>query len=126
MVEKASRRFSPSWDRAMSEAVMMVTEAMAHMSVDTCICLSRSRPYTSWATRTMENTPTLTTATACSRAETGVGATMAAGSQEWKGMMPALAKPNTSMTRSTVMAVTESPEPDMTPAAEKSRVPVAW
>ena len=29
--------------------------------------------------------PALTTATACSRAVTGVGATLAAGSQPWKG-----------------------------------------
>jgi len=41
----------------------------------------------------VEKTPTFTTATAWSSAETGVGATMALGSQEWKGMTPFLAKP---------------------------------
>ena len=44
-------------------------------------------------TRTVENTPTLTTATAWSSALTGVGATMALGSQLWKGITPFLAKP---------------------------------
>jgi hypothetical protein len=41
----------------------------------------------------VQKTPTLTTATAWSKAETGVGATMAPGSQWWKGMTPFLAKP---------------------------------
>ena len=41
-----------------------------------------------------QKTPTLTTATACSKAETGVGATIAPGNQECSGIMPALAKPN--------------------------------
>ncbi len=44
-------------------------------------------------TRLTENTPALTTATAWSRADTGVGATMAEGSQLWKGMSAALARP---------------------------------
>ena len=48
--------------------------------------------------------PALTTATACSRAVTGVGATLAAGSQSWKGKMAALTpkprKPSTNMGRS--------------------------
>ncbi len=43
----------------------------------------------------MVKTPAYTTATACSKALTGVGATMAAGSQRWKGMMAALPIPNT-------------------------------
>ena len=49
-------------------------------------------------TREMQNTPTFTTATACSRALTGVGATMAEGSQLWNGMMAALAKPKMNRT----------------------------
>ena len=49
-------------------------------------------------TRVVQNTPTVTTATACSRAETGVGATIAPGSQLWKGMMPFLAKPSRQQT----------------------------
>ena len=44
-------------------------------------------------TRARENTPALTTATACSSADTGVGATMADGSQLCSGMMAALASP---------------------------------
>jgi hypothetical protein len=40
------------------------------------------------------NTPALTTATACSSADTGVGATIAAGSQRWKGISAALPMPN--------------------------------
>ena len=43
--------------------------------------------------RAMEKTPALTTATAWRRAETGVGATMAEGSQLCSGMMAALARP---------------------------------
>ena len=39
------------------------------------------------------NTPTFTTATACNKAETGVGATIAAGNQECSGMIAALATP---------------------------------
>ena len=39
------------------------------------------------------NTPAFTTATACKRAETGVGATMAAGSHLWKGMRAAFPVP---------------------------------
>ena len=46
-----------------------------------------------WRTR-----PTLTTATACSSALTGVGATMAPGSQLWNGMTPFLAKPRMQQT----------------------------
>ena len=38
-------------------------------------------------------TPALTTATACRSALTGAGATMAAGSQRWKGMSAALPVP---------------------------------
>ena len=45
-------------------------------------------------TRTTEKAPTLTTATAWRRALTGVGATMAAGSQECMGMRATLANPN--------------------------------
>ena len=47
------------------------------------------------ATLRMVKTPALTTATACSSALTGVGATMAAGSQRWIGMTAALPMPKT-------------------------------
>ena len=44
--------------------------------------------------------PDLTTATACSRAVTGVGATEAAGSQPWKGKIAALTpKPKKASTK---------------------------
>ena len=39
-------------------------------------------------------TPALTTATACRSALTGVGATIATGSQAWSGMSAALPMPN--------------------------------
>ena len=48
---------------------------------------------TSKITRRIENTPTFTTATAWSSALTGVGATIADGSQPWSGMIAAFAKP---------------------------------
>jgi hypothetical protein len=41
----------------------------------------------------VENTPTFTTATAWSSALTGVGATIAPGSQWWNGITPFFAKP---------------------------------
>ena len=43
----------------------------------------------------MAKTPALTTATACNKALTGVGATMAAGSHRWKGINAAFPIPNT-------------------------------
>jgi hypothetical protein len=43
-------------------------------------------PNTNARTRIIPKTPAFTTATACSSALTGVGATMAAGSQAWRGM----------------------------------------
>ena len=42
----------------------------------------------------MAKTPAFTTATACSSALTGVGATIAAGSQRWNGMSAAFPIPN--------------------------------
>ena len=52
----------------------------------------------------MRKTPALTTATAWSSAETGVGATIAAGSQKCIGMTAALAMPKTKRASSTPMA----------------------
>jgi len=51
---------------------------------------SVSGPNTSRTTRAMPNTPLLTTATAWSSPETGVGATIALGSHWWSGISPAL------------------------------------
>ena len=50
-------------------------------------------PKTWNTTRSTQNTPILTTATACKSALTGVGATIAAGSQACIGITAALAKP---------------------------------
>jgi hypothetical protein len=47
------------------------------------------------------NTPAFTTATACSNAETGAGATIAAGNQPCSGISAAFAAPNTSRRSST-------------------------
>ena len=44
-----------------------------------------SMPYTSYTTRIMPKAPALTTATACSKALTGAGATMAMGSHPCSG-----------------------------------------
>ena len=47
-------------------------------------------PKLKYVTRMMANTPLLTTATACSSAVTGVGATDASGSHTWNGKTAAL------------------------------------
>ena len=78
---------------AMSDEVITVKAAIHEMTQATSSVLRKSVPSTPVKARMMQNTPTFTTATACSSAETGVGATIAFGSQEWKGMTPALAKP---------------------------------
>ena len=52
-------------------------------------------------TLTTLNAPAFTTATACSNALTGVGATMAAGSHRWEGMRATFPMPNTYNMRST-------------------------
>ena len=75
-------------------------------------------------TLTMEKAPTFTTATACKSALTGVGATIAAGSHEWTGMIPALANPNTNISNNTVAEGLLSC-PEKIPPAANSRVPVA-
>ena len=53
----------------------------------------QSTPKTNRVIRTTAKTPVLTTATACSSALTGVGATIAAGSQPWSGITAHFAKP---------------------------------
>ena len=52
-----------------------------------CAIVPRSTcaPKLKYVTRMMANTPLLTTATACSSAVTGVGATEASGSHAWNG-----------------------------------------
>ena len=65
--------------------------AVARPSPRSAIC---PMPKTWNTSRSTQNTPILTTATACSSALTGVGATIAAGSQACIGMIAALANPN--------------------------------
>ena len=66
----------------MSDATMSVMPArMQMMVVSEGALAKRSMPKMPVNTRRMEKTPTFTTATACSRALTGAGATIAPGSQ---------------------------------------------
>ena len=77
--------------------------------------MSRSRlaPKTNSITRITPNAPALTTATAWSSALTGVGATIAAGSQLCSGMTAAL-------TLTPPMSRTNSPRPARVPPATGS------
>ncbi len=79
-------------------------------------------PKTKNTMRRMEKTPTLTTATPWRKLLTGVGATIAAGSQACIGITAALANPKTKSTSSTA-AVEASMRPDRIPPAVKSSVP---
>ncbi len=69
-------------------------------------------------------TPALTTATACSSALTGVGATIAAGSQRCTGMTAALPTPKTNSPSSSPTAG-PSMLPDSMPCGVKSPLPAA-
>ena len=72
----------------------MILPAANHARTSTTPIWERScGPKTKPMTRRTAKTPVLTTATACSRAETGVGAIMAAGSQPCSGMTAALTEP---------------------------------
>ena len=67
--------------KATSEPRMIVAAA-AHISqTDAPVSATNSIPKTYTVIFSTAKTPALTTATACRRALTGVGATMAAGSQ---------------------------------------------
>src|SRR3972149_11069728 len=71
-------------------------------------------------------TPTFTTATACKRALTGVGATIAAGSHEWKGIIAAFAIPAMNNIKVIVRKVSLTPIAVVAikmPLSEKSSVP---
>ncbi len=69
-------------------------------------------------------TPAFTTATAWRSAETGVGATIAAGSQRWKGMTAAFPTPKTKSTRITLSTPLEA-VPAKIPPGRKSTVPAS-
>ncbi len=73
-------------------------------------------------TLVIENTPAFTTATACSSALTGVGATMAAGSQRCTGITAALPIPNT-YSASSIPTAGPVTFPASIPPAAKSTVP---
>ena len=79
----------------MIEAIRIVAPATIVSHSTRRPQLSTSMPKMRTATLRMVKTPALTTATACSSALTGVGATMAAGSQRWIGMTAALPMPKT-------------------------------
>ena len=70
------------------------SEAAPNASWSAPISRMASGPKTKRKTRSVQKTPVLTTATAWSNALTGVGATMAAGSQLCSGMSAFLANPN--------------------------------
>ncbi len=76
-------------------------------------------------TLTTLKTPAFTTATACSSAETGVGATIAAGSQRWKGISAALPMPYTVSASSAASSLWPS-RPWRTPPGVKSVVPARY
>ncbi len=86
----------------MTDATTMVIPASVATTTPAPTSASRSGPMTNPKTRTNPNTPALTTATACSSDDTGVGATMADGSQRCSGIMAALV-PNPSVTSATMM-----------------------
>src|SRR5690625_1665890 len=68
----------------------MVIPASTATGPSTPRSAATSTPKTLWITRTMPNTPALTTATACSTALTGAGATIATGNQPCTGTSAAL------------------------------------
>ena len=73
---------------------------------------------------TIAKTPALTTATACSSALTGTGATIARGSQPCSGITAAFDAPNT--TSSSSHLTCSSPmRPSRMPPGTKSSVPAA-
>ena len=79
----------------------MVSDAAAASGVSTPSVAANSMPKTSYTTRWIAKAPALTTATACSSADTGAGATIALGSQPCSGTRAALTpKPTTSAANS--------------------------
>ena len=86
---------------------------------------SNAAPNTNTPTRTIPNTPALTTATACSNAETGVGATIALGSQLCNGITPAFTPtPPASSTNSPhCVALSNSTPPRNPPAVNVASTP---
>ena len=77
------------------EAARIVVPATTVSQADCPRPPRTSMPKIMTATFRMAKTPALTTATACNSALTGVGATIAAGSQKCSGITAALPIPNT-------------------------------
>ena len=69
------------------------TSSQFHAATSAKIVEKRSKRYT----------PAFTTAAACRKAETGVAAAIASGSQKWKGNCAALVKPETATRMATVV-----------------------
>ena len=67
---------------AISDPTTMVKQATHKTNSRAGVASSRSVPKMKMAIFMIVNTPAFTTATACRSAETGVGATMAFGSQK--------------------------------------------
>ena len=88
-VEYASLFLRLSCLRASSDPAKMVTTANTIRILFNPNFAMVAGPKINMDTRIIPNTPALTTATACRRALTGVGAAMAVGSQLCKGMMEA-------------------------------------
>ncbi len=84
-----------------------------------------SGPNTNRITRSVAKTPVLTTATACRSALTGVGATMAAGSQLWSGITAFLANPkrNSAKTAESSAGWAATTAAGRMPPGRKSSVP---
>ena len=121
-MEYASRAFRLSLCIATSEPTRIVAPATQAMIRPPPLAASRSGPNTYTATFRIVNTPAFTTATACSSALTGVGATIAAGSQRWKGISAALPTPNANR-QNTTAATPSGIRPARMPPSRNSTVP---
>ena len=124
IVEYARRALRLSFVKATSEPRMIVVAATQASHVALASVPSRSRPKTYTDTFRIVNTPTLTTATACRSAETGVGATIAAGSHRWNGITAAFPAPKTNRINNTLSTPFDA-VPARMPPSRKSSVPAS-
>ena len=113
-MENASRRLRLSWKSAIEDATTMVIAASAASAAVAPTSASAAGPRTKPMARAKPKTPALTTATACSSAETGVGATIAEGSQACSGMIPDFVPKPSAMRANTATSM-----PSESPAAAK-------
>ena len=117
-----------SWRSARTDATIMVVPEATASTIQAPMSASRAGPNTKATTRTMPKTPALTTATACSSALTGVGATIADGSQLCSGMTAAftLTPRARSAKRPQRVALPRSAPPRKPPAVNVASMPSAW